>query len=85
MLVYEKKIKHSLKLQVLEGDSTTSPRTETREFDTYNCTMPASVYQTVMSDNDKYMLQKNLYNSEFFAFLLETSDHTFRITVFIIG
>ena len=71
MLVYEKKVKHDLKLQVLEGDSTTSPRTIVREFNTFNCTMPASVYQAVMADNDKYFLQKNIYNADFFAFLLE--------------
>ena len=71
MLVYEKKVKHSLKLQVLEGDSTTSPRTEERDFDSYNRTIPDEVYQAVMSDNDRYLLQKNIYNPDFFSFLQE--------------
>ena len=74
MLVYEKKVKHPLKLQVLEGDSTTSPRTTYRDFDSLNRTMPASVYQAVMADNDKYFLQKNVYNSDFFAFLLDITN-----------
>lgn len=71
MLVYEKKVKHALKLQVLEGDSTTSPRTITRDFECLNRTIPTSVYQAVMSDNDKYFLQKNIFNSDFFSFLLD--------------
>lgn len=71
MLVYEKKVKHNLKLQVLEGDSTTSPRTEEREYDSYYRTMPDEVYQTVMSDNDRYLVQKNIYNPDFFLFLQE--------------
>jgi hypothetical protein len=71
MLVYEKKVKHSLKMQVLEGDSTASPRTEERDFDSYYRTMPDEVYQAVMSDNDRYLLQKNIYNQDFFIFLQE--------------
>lgn len=71
MLVYEKKVKHALKMQVLEGDSTTSPRTEERDFDLYHRTMPDEVYQAVMSDNDRYLLQKNIYNPDFFLFLQE--------------
>ena len=72
MLVYEKRVKHSLELEILEDDSTASPRTEIREFETLNFTMPASIYQSVLADNDKYLLQKNTYNADFFAFLLET-------------
>lgn len=81
MLVYEKTVKHSLKLEVLEGDSTTSPRTEIREFDCLNRTMPASVYQAVLADNDKYLLQKNIYNADFFAFLLETINSAIALNV----
>ena len=81
MLVYEKKVKHCLKLEVLEGDSTTSPRTEIREFDTLNRTMPASVYQAVMADNDRYFLQKNIYNADFFAFLLATLNSAISASV----
>ena len=33
--------------------------------------MPASVYQAVLADNDRYFLQKNIYNADFFTFLLD--------------
>ena len=72
MLVYEKRVKHSLKLEIFESDGATTPRTVIRESETIHCTMPTSVYQAVLADNGRYFLQNKIYNADFFAFLLET-------------
>jgi len=78
MLVYEKKRKHPLKIlkaPVLEGDSTTSPRSEEefelRNFNDLRRTMPSSIYQSVLKDNERYMFERNLYSAEFFNFFVE--------------
>ena len=81
MLVYEKRFKHSLELEIFESDGTTTPRTVIREFETIHRTMPASVYQAVMADNDRYFLETNIYNDNFCAFLLETINFAIRTAV----
>ena len=81
MLVYEKRVKHSLELEIFESDGTTTPRPVIREFETIHRTMPASVYQAVMADNDRYFLETNIYNDNFCAFLLETINFAIRTAV----
>lgn len=78
MLVYEKKRKSPLKIlkaPVLEGDSTTSPRSEEefelRDFNDLRRTVPSTIYQSVLKDNERYMFDRNLYSAEFFNFFLE--------------
>ena len=81
MLVYEKRVKHSLELEIFESDGTTTPRTVIREFETIHRTMPASVYQAVLADNDRYFLETNIYNEDIFAFLLETINFAISTAV----
>ena len=72
MLVYEKLCKEPLKiLSVLEGDSTTPSRIDLRGFAEVHRTVPPDIYQTVLRDNQEFLLEKNLYSADFFEFFLE--------------
>mmetsp|Transcript_7871 Transcript_7871/g.15214 ORF Transcript_7871/g.15214 Transcript_7871/m.15214 type:complete len:2832 (+) Transcript_7871:1305-9800(+) len=75
MLFYERKVKTPL--VTLAGDSTTSPREETRDFNTLVKRIPDSVYQNVLGDNDLFMFERHIYSAEFFRFatdLIKTAD-----------
>ena len=65
MLVYERRTKTPL--TVLEGDSTTSPRT--RLFQDLRGTVPAAVLRSVCRDNEKFGFDRAVYSSDFFKFL----------------
>ena len=66
MLVYERRTKTPL--VVLEGDSTTSPRTQ-RPYEEIVRTMPDSVLQSVLKENEKFGFDRAVYSSDFFKFL----------------
>lgn len=66
MLVYERRVKTPL--TVLEGDSTTSPRTS-RPFEDLRRTVPVTVLQSVCRDNEKFGFDRAVYSSDFFKFL----------------
>ena len=74
MLVYERKVRSPLKLlaPLLEGDSTTSPRTfDLRPYDQLLKSIPTSVLQSVLRDNDKFNFERHIYSPEFFKFFSE--------------
>ena len=66
MLVYERRTKTPL--TVLEGDSTTSPRT-LRQFQDFQRTVPAAVLQSVLKDNEKFSFDMSVYSTDFFRFI----------------
>jgi ubiquitin carboxyl-terminal hydrolase 34 len=58
VLVYERKLKTPL----VVGD-------EQRHFGDLRKTLPPAVFQEVSADNDKFLRERHLYNTEFFKFL----------------
>jgi len=73
MLVYERKVRTPIKLlPLLEGDSTTSPRTfDEHPYDQLTKTVPAAIIQSVLRDNEKITFERHLYSAEFFKFFAE--------------
>ena len=69
MLVYEKLIKKDITvLESLEGESTTSPRPV--PFYCIPKTIIPVIYDSVTKDNYKFMMERHIYNVDFFKFVV---------------
>lgn len=71
MLVYEKKLNKSPLhiIDILECDSTTQSRISTRQFQDLKKTIPPSVYQSILKDNQSFQTEKHIFSLDFFEFV----------------